>query len=168
MPGTGSQIPQGANRTGGRATVPAGIDVRKLLDDVRSTSRLPRALLLDGQIRLHVFRGDPVPIAACLRALLGCAAMGRDRDDGRLTVRCEQSGDFAVFTVHDDGAVREPQGLLSDDTGLETARSIAESRGGALQVRPLVADRGFLARLSWPLNAHTAPARAPLPRRISG
>ena len=131
---------------------PAAINVQAMLEDAISLIDLPDGMLIESHVRLHVFRGIAAPIAACLHWLIAGALAFRNRDEGRIMIHCEQSGDHCVFTVHDDGAALAPTSVLDADTGLSAARRVAGEHGGSLEIRTLVGDRGLMARLMWPLH----------------
>ena len=110
------------------------------------------------------------PLALVIRNLVSNAVKHHDRPDGRVTVSARMDGDWAEFTVADDGPGIAPEyrdrvfGLFQtlrprdevegSGMGLSIVKKAVQSRGGRVWIEP-GEGRGAMFRFTWPTQVDT-------------
>ena len=151
-------------RAGKRAKEAFTIDVDELIASIIDMHPVPPEFRIEVDIQLHQLIAARTPLETVLRNLFSNALKHHDGEHPEIHICVEPSGNFACFSVRDNGpgipeAAQERifrlfQTLTHTDSGsgigLAVAKRMTESHGGQIQVISHNDSRGAEFRVYWP------------------
>ena len=166
------------------------VDVRELLEEVMDLSNAPPRMRLVPIEPLPCFETPRLPLKRVLLNLIGNAVKHHDRADGRIEVRCRESGEFYELSVTDDGpgipaeyrqrifqmfqTLRPRDAVEGSGMGLALVRRIVEGANGGVWAEAAW-PRGAVFRFTWPrvwgksrISLSQVPVAAPVDAGADG
>ncbi len=153
------------SRVGRVAMEPEAVDTQQLVADIIDSMPVPEGFTVDVVTNMPTLQAASVPLGQVFANLISNAIKYRDRDDGKVAVSVEESGDFYRFTVADDGPGISPkyhkkifeifQTLAARDkvesTGVDLSlvKKIIHEQGGAISIES-DEGRGAAFHFTWP------------------
>ena len=156
------------SRVGRKEAAPEAIDTAALVREAVALVAPPAGVEVQVAGTFPTLVSARAPLALVIRNLVSNAVKHHDRPDGRVTVSARMDGDWAEFTIADDGPGIAPEyrdrvfGLFQtlrprdevegSGMGLSIVKKAVQSRGGQVWIEPS-AERGAMFRFTWPTQA---------------
>ena len=156
------------SRVGRKEAAPEAIDTAALVREAVALVAPPAGVEVQVAGTFPTLVSARAPLALVIRNLVSNAVKHHDRPDGRVTVSARMDGDWAEFTIADDGPGIAPEyrdrvfGLFQtlrprdevegSGMGLSIVKKAVQSRGGQVWIEP-GAERGAMFRFTWPTQA---------------
>ena len=158
------------SRVGRKEAAPEAIDTAALVREAVALVAPPTGVEVQVAGTFPTLVSARAPLALVIRNLVSNAVKHHDRPDGRVTVSARMDGDWAEFTVADDGPGIAPEyqdrvfGLFQtlrprdevegSGMGLSIVKKAVQSRGGRVWIEP-GEGRGAMFRFTWPTQVDT-------------
>jgi len=143
------------------------VDVAELLDSIVDSLPRPEAMQVKVEPGMPVMRTLTAPLDLMLRNLIQNAIKHHDREEGRITISCQDAGDFVRFSVEDDGpgiaaeyhqrifkmfeTLRPRDDVEGSGMGLAIVQKTMENVGGSISLESQP-GQGATFSFTWPKN----------------
>ena len=143
------------------------VDTDRLVREVADLLNRPDTFTVSVADNMPVIVTEKVPLAEVIRNLIHNAIKHRSRDDGRVSVSCDDADEFIEFSVADDGPGIEPAfheqifGMFetlrprdhveASGMGLALVKKTVEKYGGTIHLES-TPGHGAMFRFTWPKN----------------
>lgn len=142
----------------GRMQTAQALEIEDVLEDVLDQVNVPARFKVTRQLDQRTLTMGDRDLSLLLSALISNACKHHDRDEGRIHIACEVSGDRSVIRVSDDGpgiddayaervfapmtTLRPRDEVEGSGMGLAQVQKIARFYGGGVRIVPSCFDRG--------------------------
>lgn len=153
-------------RAGKRAKEAMPIDVATLINDVIEMQPIPENFNIIKTVYSHTIHAARTPLETVLRNLFSNAIKHHDGKDPKITITAEDSGNYCLFKISDNGPgipraahervfrlfqTLDSTGTAGSGIGLALAKRLTESHGGHIQLFTNDdEERGCSFHVSWP------------------